>query len=76
MHVEGDIDSDVLLGRRDDVRAGFSELRVRVDIDADLTLEEKERFLHEVDRRCPISENLAHSTPVRIEVAEEMAAAA
>ena len=68
VHVEGDLDSDVLLGRRDDIRAGFSDIRVRVDLDADLTQEEKEAFLREVDQRCPISENIANMTPLHIEV--------
>lgn len=76
VRVEGDLDSDVLLGRRDDIRAGFSDIRAIVDLEADLTHEEKVAFLEEVDRRCPISENVANHTPLRIEVqrAVEMAA--
>ncbi|HEX7070345.1 MAG TPA: OsmC family protein [Rhodothermales bacterium] len=72
VHVEGDLDNDVLFGRRDDVRAGFQDIRIRVDLDADLTHEEKVAFLREVDRRCPISENVANATPVSIEVAERI----
>lgn len=74
VHVEGDLDSDVLLGRRDDVRAGFSDIRVSVDLDADMTHDEKVAFLQEVDRRCPISENIAHVTPFSIVVSESAAA--
>ena len=70
VHVEGDLDPEVLQGRRDDIRAGFSDIRIRVDLDADLTHEEKVAFLQEVDRRCPISENVAHLTPLHIEVSE------
>ena len=68
VHVEGDLDSDVLLGRRDDIRAGFSDIRVHVDLDADLTHDEKKAFLKEVDRRCPVTENISHFTPLSIEV--------
>ena len=62
--VEGDLDTDGLLGKSIDGRIGFEGLTVTVDIDADLTAEEKEAFLHEVDRRCPVSENLLNATPI------------
>ncbi|MEZ5578014.1 MAG: hypothetical protein R3F36_05055 [Candidatus Competibacteraceae bacterium] len=39
-----------------------------MDIDADMTREEKEEFLHEVDRRCPVSENLLNATPITLHV--------
>lgn len=68
VHVEGDLAPDVLLGRRTDIRAGFSDIRVSVDLDADLTCQEKAAFMEEVDRRCPISENVAYLTPLHIEV--------
>ena len=35
--IEGDYDPDGLLGRRDDVRPGFQALRMKVDLDADLS---------------------------------------
>jgi len=35
---------------------------VRAKIDADMTKEEKEAFLHEVDRRCPVSDNIHNVT--------------
>jgi putative redox protein len=68
VNVEGDIDTDYLLGKTKEGRAGFQTLRVRVAIDADMTREEKEKFIHEVDSRCPISENLLNATPMEIVV--------
>ncbi|HEY5996466.1 MAG TPA: OsmC family protein, partial [Candidatus Deferrimicrobiaceae bacterium] len=62
--VEGDIDTDFLLGRTKEGRAGFQAIRVTVDVDADMTQEAKEAFIREVDSRCPISENLLNSTPM------------
>ena len=67
--VEGDIDTDGLLGKPIDGRIGFEELVITVDVDADMTDEEKDAFIHEVDRRCPVSENLLNETPVRIQSA-------
>ncbi len=67
-HVEGELDTDVLMGKRDDIRAGFSGIRVHTKIDADMTKEEKEAFLKEVDARCPISDNIHKSTPIEFSV--------
>jgi uncharacterized OsmC-like protein len=62
--VEGDIDTDGLLGKPTEKRTGFSAITARVKIDADMSVAEKEKFLHEIDLRCPISENLQNATPV------------
>ena len=60
--IEGDYDPDGLLGRRDDVRPGFQALRVKVAIDADLSPAEKQAVLEEIERRCPLADNLLHGT--------------
>ncbi len=62
--VEGDLDIEALMGRKPDAHSGFSGITVRARIDADLTTEEKEAFLHEVDRRCPVSDNIHNVTPM------------
>ncbi len=64
VHVEGDLDTDVLMGKRDDVRAGFSAIRVVTRIDGDMTQAEKEQFLKDIDARCPISDNILKLTPI------------
>ena len=64
--VEGDINTDGLLGKPSADPVGFKEFRILVDVDADLTAEEKEAFIHEVDARCPVSFNLLNGTPVKI----------
>jgi putative redox protein len=60
--LEADYDPAGLLGRDPAVRPGFQALRVLVEIDADLTPEEKQEFLEEVERRCPLADNLTHGT--------------
>ena len=62
--VEGELDVEVLMGRNPDSRSGFTGLKVTARIDADMSKEEKEQFLHEVDRRCPVSDNLHSLTPM------------
>ncbi|MGQ9589881.1 MAG: OsmC family protein [Planctomycetota bacterium] len=68
--IEGDLDVDVLLGRTQEGRAGFRGIRALVKVDADLSSEEKRKLLHEIDVRCPISENLQHETPLEIALVE------
>ncbi|HQC73082.1 MAG TPA: OsmC family protein [Candidatus Competibacteraceae bacterium] len=66
--VEGELDGEVLMGKSTANRAGFQGLTVNVVIDADMTQAEKEEFLHEVDRRCPISDNILNTTPISFKV--------
>lgn len=67
--VSGDLDADVLLGKSRNARAGFQGFTVTVDMDADLTPEQKKEFLEEVEGRCPVSENTSNPTPVQLVVA-------
>ena len=67
--VEGEIDTDGLLGKSSEKRIGFSAIIARVKIDADMTLAEKEKFLHDIDARCPVSENLQNATPISVVLA-------
>jgi len=60
--VEGDIDKDVLMGKSNDNRAGFLEIRSHVKIDADMTDEEKKELLEEVERRCPVADVKTNGT--------------
>jgi putative redox protein len=62
--VEGDLDVEGLMGRNPGGRSGFGGITVTVKLDADLTQEQKEAFLHEVDARCPVSDNLHNLTPM------------
>lgn len=71
VRVDGDIDKAVLLGKSAEGRAGFTFLKITAKIDADLSASEKLEFLREVEKRCPVSDNLAVSTPVECEVIEE-----
>lgn len=68
VRVEGELDTDVLMGKTQDVRAGFQGIRVITRIDADMSQEEKENFLREIDARCPISDNIHGLTPIEFTV--------
>ena len=62
--VEAELDTDNLLGLSTDVRAGYSNVVVTVDIDADMSADEKAAFLSEIDARCPISDVFINGTTV------------
>jgi len=66
--VEGDINVDGLLGKPTEDPIGFKEFRILADIDADMTAEEKEAFIHEVDARCPVSFNLFNASLISVSV--------
>lgn len=66
VHVEGELDTDVLMGKNTTVRPGFTAIRVHTKIDADMTQAEKEAFLKEVDAHCPISDNIQSVTSIEL----------
>ena len=68
--VDGELDTDGLLGTNTKTRVGFSEITVLVGIDADLSGEEKEQFLSEIEKRCPVSDNISNSTKVEAKLSE------
>lgn len=63
--VEGDIDKDVLLGKTEEGRAGFVEIRAFVKIDAEMTDEEKEDYLERITKRCPIADNIMNASVIK-----------
>ena len=67
--VEGELDTDGLLGKPIDGRVGFESITITVGIDTEMSDEEKDAFIHEVDRRCPVSENLLNATPIHVKLA-------
>ena len=68
MKIEGEFDAETLLGKSKENRAGFSGIKVTLHIDADMTKADKEAFVHELESRCPVSDNIICATPVHIEI--------
>ncbi len=67
--IEGEFDQEVILGKSKENRPGFSGIRVQLSLDApDMSKEDKEKYLHEIETRCPVSDNIACTTPITIEV--------
>lgn len=66
--VEGGLNSEVFMGKNKEDRPGFWDFNLVVTVDADMTQEEKEAFIHEVDSRCPVSDTFANTTPLHFVV--------
>jgi len=71
VRVEGDLNPAKFMGQPTEDRPGFQSIRLITNIDADLTLEEKEDFLRAVEARCPVSDNLSNTTPVDVILEEK-----
>ncbi|MGC9373713.1 MAG: OsmC family protein [Bacteroidales bacterium] len=63
--VEGDIDKDFLMGKTEEGRAGFTEIRSYINVDADMSKEEKQAFIEEIEKRCPIADNMANQSNLK-----------
>ena len=69
MKVEGAFDTEVLLGKSRENRAGMTGIKVTLTVDSDMSNEEKKAFIREIEIRCPVSDNIANTTPLVIELA-------
>ncbi|WP_371864984.1 OsmC family protein [Gordonia spumicola] len=64
LHAEGDLDVRGFFGLDDDVRPGFTQVRVTVDV-AGPDAPERYRELHDiVDKHCPVLDLTVNQTPV------------
>lgn len=69
MQMEADYDPDALLGRRDDIRPGFEDMRLVISFEGDLSPEQQVELLAEIERRCPLADNLLHGTRISTRIA-------
>lgn len=62
--VDADIDYEGLMGKNPDLRAGFEKINVTVDMDCDLTHEEKVEFIDYIEKHCPVADNTVNQSNV------------
>jgi uncharacterized OsmC-like protein len=67
--IEGELNPSRLLGEPSEDRAGFKSIRVRLIPRTNASHEAVLAWLKEVERRCPIHDNLTNPTPVSVEIA-------
>ena len=64
--IVGDINTDYLLGKTKEGRAGFTEIQMYVAIDAPLSKEEKISFVEEIEERCPLADNTKKTSVINV----------
>ena len=69
MKIEGVFDTEIILGKSKENRPGVTGITVTLNIDSEMTKEEKKAFVEEIESRCPVSDNIENATPVKVEVA-------
>ncbi|MDX2369042.1 MAG: OsmC family protein [Colwellia sp.] len=62
----GDINPDLLFGTTTNDRAGYKGINIDFCIDAQADQETLDSWLSQVKARCPVSDNLANATPIKI----------
>lgn len=67
---EGDLNPAKLYGKPGGNRAGYEEIRINMIVDSDADEAILAEWKEEVENRCPVSDNLANSTPVTISQAK------
>lgn len=65
---EGDLDAARLLGKDPSVRAGFSDIRLHIELSGPETEERYEQLRAAVDVNCPVLDLLANPTPISVTV--------
>jgi len=68
INVEGDMDPAKFLGKSDEQRTGYQNIRVSVKVKSEADAITLEQWLKEVERRCPVSDNLFNKTPLTLNI--------
>ena len=66
VEVAGDMNPAGFLGESFEERSGFQEIRVDLQVDSDSDEDTLARWLELVETRCPVNDNLANATPVKL----------
>ncbi|MFB6196012.1 MAG: OsmC family protein [Haloplanus sp.] len=66
--IEGDFDPRKFLGTADDVRAGYQEVRARIDIATDADEATLNELRAEIEERCPVGDTIENPTPTDVTI--------
>ena len=69
--VNGKIDSDAFFGGDTAKRAGFNDINVKIELDADIEQETKDLWLEQVIARCPVIDNIMNTSNMSFSVIRE-----
>ncbi|WP_435073051.1 OsmC family protein [Halorubrum sp. HHNYT27] len=66
IEIQGDLDPRKFLGAAEDVRAGYQEIQVQIDVESDADEETLEALRAEVEERCPVGDNIGNPTSTKV----------
>ncbi|MCU4754478.1 OsmC family protein [Halobacteria archaeon AArc-curdl1] len=66
IEIQGDLDPRKFLGAAEDVRAGYQELQVQIEVESDADEETLNALCAEVEERCPVGDNIGNPTPTNV----------
>ncbi|HPF16230.1 MAG TPA: OsmC family protein [Thermotogota bacterium] len=64
--LEGELDPAGFMGKSKNVRPGYQHIRVTIDVDSNADDQTLQKWLETIETRCPVSDNLTNTTPVKI----------
>lgn len=68
IEIHGDLDPRKFLGAVEDVRAGYQELTVQIEVESDADEERLDVLRAEVEERCPVGDNIGNPTPTNVTI--------
>lgn len=71
IEISGNINPERFLGVSNKGRSGFKSIQLNLVPETDATIETLTKWLELVEERCPVRDNLANETPVKISVEKE-----
>src|SRR6056297_1197843 len=66
--VEGELDPSGFMGKSKDVRPGYQEIVAKAHVESDADEQTLNKWLETIESRCPVSDNLSNTTPVKIKI--------
>lgn len=70
INIDGSLNPNKFMGIDNKVRAGFNQINVSIKPDCDADETTLSKWLKYIEERCPISDNIQHETPVKIEISK------
>ncbi len=66
IEMKGNLNPARFIGQSEEERAGFKGIEVSIHADTDADDETLNKWVKEIENRCPVSDNLSQETPVSI----------
>ncbi len=67
--IEGNLNPAKLFGKSDTDRSGYKEIKVFLKPDTSADQATLDMWMHQVEERCPVSDNIQNITPVNVVLA-------